>query len=271
MGIEKKNAEIIREALAAIQKAHDLLNQLKRTDDEEKAMQIEFGPWMDAEDLAYSMSKDTQVELGAAMAHLSTSRGLYLGRLGFAREARRYLDEMEAEFDEENDDDLDLDEYPEHDPLIFPSDVPPEDMKIIRDLAKVERDHIALARRADMKDISDILKLDEVTSRKLDQLMKKGAKLREQLLEGQLASVLLDFDDDVEDMKKMASHLFFLYAAERQRAERVGKDPDEDFYYAGNNLYKFAVVAQIQAEDEEDEYEEEDWDDEDPDGGDEDE
>ena len=74
-----------------------------------------------------------------------------------------------------------------------------------------------------------------------------------------------------EDLKKMVSHLFFLYAAERHRVERTGEEPNEDFFYAGNNIYKQAIVAQIMAEDDEEEYEEEDWDDEDPDGGDEDE
>ena len=256
-----KNAEIMAEAITSIQKGFDLLNQLKRPDNEGKAMQIDFGPWTDAEDLAYSLVKDTQVDLADVMEHLERGKGLFAGLRDFTKEARRYLNEIEEEFEE--DEDLDLDEYPEHDPLVFPDDVPPEDMKTIRELAELEREHLDLARRADMKDACDLLTLDEVTSRKLDQLMKRGAKLREELLEGQLASVMLDFEDDVEDMKKVGAHLFFLYAAERQRAERTGKVPDEDFYYAGNNLYKFAVVAQIEDEDDEDEYEEEVWDDDD--------
>ena len=60
-------------------------------------------------------------------------------------------------------------------------------------------------------------------------------------------------------MKKMAAHLFFLYSVERGQAEKDGKDVVEDFFYAGENMYRFAVVEQISSEDDEDEYEEEDW------------
>ena len=77
-----------------------------------------------------------------------------------------------------------------------------------------------------MKDLSDLMNLDEVTSRKISNLMEKSRKLREKLLQGPLAMAVLDFDDDIEDMKKMASILLCLYAAERQAAEREGREPD---------------------------------------------
>jgi len=112
--------------------------------------------------------------------------------------------------------------------------------------------------------VSDFLNLDEVTSKKVDKLMKRGQELRDALMSGPLANVMLDFVDDVKDLKKMAATMFFLYAAERQSAEHEDRDPDEDFFYAGLNLYKHAVVEQISAEDDDDDFEDLDddaWDD----------
>ncbi len=268
-----RNAEIIAEAIAYIQKGFDLLNQVERTAEPiSEDMPAQIGPWTCGEDLAYSMVKDAQADLDGALMHLEAGRGLFAGKRVFSREAEKYLDDLHVKYDDE---DLDLDEYPEYDPLVFPGDVPEEDMKIIRALAELEREHIALDRRIGKIDISDFLNLDEVTSRKFDHLIEKGIELREQLLQGSLAAAVLDYDDDVEDMKKMASILLFLYTAERQQAENEERKPDEDYYYAGSYMYKHAVVEQLSAEDDddwnEDDWDEDDLDDDDWDDGDEDE
>ncbi len=266
-----RNAEIIAEAIEYIQKGFDLLKQVERTAEPiSEVMPAQIGPWTCGEDLAYSMVEDAQADLDGVLVHLDAGRGLFAGKRAFSREAEKYLDDLHMKYDDE-----DLDEYPEYDPPVFPGDVPEEDMKTIRALAELEREHIALDRRLGMKDISDFMNLDEVTSRKIDRLMIKGNELRDQLLQGSLAAAVLDYDDDVQDMKKMASILLFLYAAERQQAENEERKPDEDYYYAGQNMYKHAVVEQLSAEDDED-WGEEDWDeadldDDDWDDGDEDE
>lgn len=268
-----RNAELIAEAIEYIQRGLDLLNRVERTAEPiSEVMPAQIGPWTCGEDLAYSMVEDAQADLDGVLVHLDAGRGLFAGKRVFSREAEKYLDDLHVKYDDE---DLDLDEYPEYDPLVFPGDVPEEDMKIIRALAELEREHIALDRRIGKIDISDFLNLDEVTSRKFDHLIEKGIELREELLQGSLAAAVLDYDDDVEDMKKMASILLFLYTAERQQAENEERKPDEDYYYAGSYMYKHAVVEQLSAEDDDDwneeDWEEDDLDDDDWDDGDEDE
>jgi hypothetical protein len=46
----------------------------------------------------------------------------------------------------------------------------------------------------------------------------------------------------------MAAQLFFLYSQTRMRAETEGGEPEEDFFYAGSNLYAHAVADQIMEE-----------------------
>ena len=263
MNQKENNVEVLSKAMELIRQGVDMLDQLKRPLDEKPVAKFEVGPWTGPGDLAYNMAKDTQIDMMTALEHLESSRGLFAGVRGFNREAEKYLRELDQEFGEEPD--LDLDEVSEYDPLVFPDYVAPEDMEIIRELAKTERDHRDLTKHTDITSISDFLNLDEVTGKKVDKLMKRGQELRDALMSGPLANVMLDFVDDVKDLKKMAATMFFLYAAERQSAEHEDRDPDEDFFYAGLNLYKYAVVEQISAEDDDDDdfedLEEDAWDD----------
>ncbi|MBO5567587.1 MAG: hypothetical protein J6A79_01385, partial [Clostridia bacterium] len=68
--------------------------------------------------------------------------------------------------------------------------------------------------------------------------------------------------DPIEDLKTMAAQMFFLYSQERMRAEVEGREPDEEFFYAGSNLYAHAVVSQIadaNADEEDDEADDDDY------------
>jgi hypothetical protein len=154
-----RNAEIIAEAIEYIQRGLDLLNRVERTAEPiSEVMPAQIGPWTCGEDLAYSMVEDAQADLDGMLEHLDAGRGLFAGKRVFSREAEKYLDDLHVKYDDE---DLDLDEYPEYDPLVFPGDVPEEDMKIIRALAELEREHIAMDRRIGKIDISDFLRLEQ--------------------------------------------------------------------------------------------------------------
>lgn len=98
MSRKEKNAGILRDAAISFQKGMDLLNELVPKRDYGEPAEERIGPWMDAEDLAYSMAKDAQKYMDGILEHLERSRGLYAGRLDFGEEARRYLAEMKAEF-----------------------------------------------------------------------------------------------------------------------------------------------------------------------------
>ena len=158
-----RNAEIIAEAMEYIQKGFDLLNQVERTAEPiSEVMPAQIGPWTCGEDLAYSMVEDAQADLDGVLVHLDAGRGLFAGKRVFSREAEKYLDDLHVKYDDE---DLDLDEYSEYDPLVFPGDVPEEDMKIIRALAELERDGLLETMRTTGKFVTqDQERISEIRS-----------------------------------------------------------------------------------------------------------
>ena len=142
-------------------------------------------------------------------------------------------------------------------PLVFVDDVPLPIRKMVKDLARVERDELA-ARKENAGKYPDVasmlMNMDEFSSRRSAKLQEEGQYLRQKIVESELGEAVLDGYDYVEDMKDMAAQLFFLYAQERIMAESEGREPDEDYFYAANNLLTHAMIAQI-ADDDEDEEE----------------
>ena len=156
---------------------------------------------------------------------------------------------------------------PDHRPLVFVDDISLLTRKLIKDVAKVEQDELAFRKENVSKglDVADmIFSMDDEAMKKSSELQERGWKAREALMNSDLGQAILDMYDPIEDMKDMAAQMLFLYAQDRMRAETSGGKPDEDYFYAGYNLYSHAAVAQM-AYDEDDEYYEDDDDDEDDD------
>ena len=131
-------------------------------------------------------------------------------------------------------------------PLFLLEDLSLPVRKKIRDVAKIAREEIAF-RKKDKSSV-DYEELDQ----QIESLVNRGWKAREKLLDSELGDDLLDVYDPIEQMKMMAGQMLFLYAESRLKAETEGGKPDEDFFYAGANLYSHAVADQIHEEDEDD-------------------
>ena len=160
------------------------------------------------------------------------------------------MDNMLDDFEQaEEDEDYENDWDEERKPIITPNDLTIPTMELIHGLAEDERKRWKNnGNPYDEKEMDRLIKEHE-----------KGAQIRMQLMDSDLADKLADGIDPVEDMKIVAAHLMFLYAQERQIAEQEGRKPNEDFFYAGSNLYNFAAVEQKMDEDDD----AEDWDEDD--------
>ena len=158
-----------------------------------------------------------------------------------------------ADDDEEEDDDED------RRPIIYPEDITLPTRRLIRDVAKMEHEEMAFRKKNAAKQPGD---LNEKTIKEFMKLDEKGWKAREALMNSDLAQMILECYDPIEDLKTMAAQMFFLYSQERMRAEVEGREPDEEFFYAGSNLYAHAVVSQIadaNADEEDDEADDDDY------------
>lgn len=133
-------------------------------------------------------------------------------------------------------------------PLIFPDELSLPVRKLIREIAKIEHEEIAFRKKNLHKTAEEI---DEATQKEFLDLENRGWDVREALLDSELGDDILDKEDPVEDLKTMAAQMLFLYAQTRSRAETEGGEPEEDFFYAGSNLYAHAVVDQVTEENEE--------------------
>ena len=143
------------------------------------------------------------------------------------------------------DDEGDLDDRR---PIIYPDELSLPTRKLIGDVAKLEREEMAFRKKHMGKKPEDI---DEATQKEFLKLDNKGWKIREALLDSDLGQEILEAYDQVEDLKTMAAQMFFLYSQTRMRAETDGGESEEDFFYAGSNLYAHAVADQIMEEDNE--------------------
>ncbi len=144
-------------------------------------------------------------------------------------------------------------------PLIFPDEISLPVRKLIREVAQIEHEEIAFRKKNLYKTPEEI---DEETQEEFLDLDKRGYDAREALLDSDLGDKILDMEDPVEDLKDMAAQMLFFYAQTRSRAETEGGEPEEDFFYAGSNLYAHAVVDQVTEENESDDED----DDSDPEG-----
>jgi hypothetical protein len=130
-------------------------------------------------------------------------------------------------------------------PIIYPDELSLPTRKLIADMAKLEHEEMAFRKKHMGKKPEDI---DEATQKEFLKLDHKGWKIREALLDSDLGQEILEAYDPVEDLKTMAVQMFFLYSQTRMRAETEGGEPEEDFFYAGSNLYAHAVAEQIMEE-----------------------
>ena len=153
------------------------------------------------------------------------------------------LDETEDEVleMEENED---FDDFVDRKPVITPDDIDPTTMALIRNLAANEHDRLKnggkrVLSRGDYESDEGVRRIEQYGD---------GNKLRMKLMNTDFAEKLVDGLDPLEDMKIIAAHLFFLYAQERQEAEREGRRIDEDYYYAASNLFNYAAIHQIAEE-----------------------
>lgn len=133
-------------------------------------------------------------------------------------------------------------------PLIFPDELSLPVRKLIREVAKIEHEEIAFRKKNLHKTAEEI---DEASQKEFLKLDQRGWDIREALLDSELGDDILDKEDPVEDLKTMAAQLLFFYAQTRSKAETEGGEPEEDFFYAGSNLYAHAVVDQVKEENEE--------------------
>lgn len=171
----------------------------------------------------------------------------------------KWDDLMDALYDDDNEDYEDEDEEEDRRPIIYPEDITLPTRKLIRDVARIEHEEMAFRKKNAGKQPSD---LNEKTVKEFLKLDKKGWKARETLMNSDLAQMILELYDPIEDLKMMAAQMFFLYSQERMRAEVEGREPDEEFFYAGSNLYAHAVVSQIadaNADEEDDEADDDDY------------
>ena len=130
-------------------------------------------------------------------------------------------------------------------PIIYPDELSLPTRKLIADVAKLEHEEMAFRKKHMGKKPEDI---DEATQKEFLKLDHKGWKIREALLDSDLGQEILEAYDSVEDLKTMAAQMFFLYSQTRMRAETDGGESEEDFFYAGSNLYAHAVADQIMEE-----------------------
>ena len=130
-------------------------------------------------------------------------------------------------------------------PLIFPDDLSLPVRQMIRKAAEQEREETAFRKRV------TAMKPGEITEEILkenDALQEKGRGPRQALTESDLGKQILRGEDPVENMKTLAAQMFFLYSSARILAEADGTEPEEDFYYAGANLYAHAAADQWEEE-----------------------
>lgn len=142
-------------------------------------------------------------------------------------------------------------------PIIYPDEISLPTRKLIADVAKIEHEEMAFRKENYHKSQDQI---DVAAVKKFLALEKKGWKAREALLDSDLGKLILEMYDPVEDMKTMAAQMLFLYSQERMKAETEGGEPDEDFFYAGSNLYAHAVVDQMSDENDNEDADEDDSD-----------
>jgi len=140
------------------------------------------------------------------------------------------LEDAESDFDEERR------------PIIFPDELSLPTRKLIREVAKIEKEEAAFLKNH-LNDAVDDLDSDE--EKVYFSLVDRGWDARENLLASDLGDEILDGYDPVEDMKIMAAQLLFMYAQTRTKAKMEGGRPDEDLFYAGSNLYGHAVADQL--------------------------
>ena len=127
-------------------------------------------------------------------------------------------------------------------PIIFPDELSLPTRKLIREVAKIEKEEAAFLKKH-LNDAVDDLDSDE--EKEYFSLVDRGWDAREALLASDLGDEILDGYDPVEDMKIMAAQLLFMYAQTRTRAKMEGGKADEDLFYAGSNLYGHAVADQL--------------------------
>ena len=111
----------------------------------------------------------------------------------------------------------------ERKPIVLPEMIDPDTRRVIRKLAKIEKE-----RWEEKEPSTDAM-----------------FKLESKLMKSSFAHMVRDGVDYVEDEKMVAAHLLFLYTQERQIALLEGRKPDEDFLLAGSCLYNIASLVQM--------------------------
>ena len=132
-------------------------------------------------------------------------------------------------------------------PIVYPEEITLPTRKLIMDLAKIEFEELSVWKKH--IDSEGLTSLDIASFNHNLELNKKGFKIRNALLDSDLASLIGELKDPVEEMKTMAAMLLFLYSHERMRHFLLDKKLDESLYYAGANMYRHAVIMQKMFED----------------------
>jgi len=168
------------------------------------------------------------LSVGKAFSILESARDLLEGRSDCETEYKR-LEELIYEDGQ----------YPMK-PLLYPEDVTLPLRSRITSLARIEQEELGVLRRSrGNPDYPDTAAYNRDLI-----ITRKGIRARGDLLAHEQMQPYLHKKHPAEELKAAAAMMFFLYSQDRTRKSLSGEEPDETYYYAGENLYRYAVVMQ---------------------------
>ncbi len=137
----------------------------------------------------------------------------------------------------------------------FPTDV----SKLIKRLAKIEKDEIDFTRK---------YANEKMTEKRMEtwlKMMNKGENIRDEMIRH---SFFADVYEGVEerchytDMHQLGMILMNAYTMDRIEKEVHGEEPDEDLFYAAASLIQNAMTEMEGEEDDDEDWDDDDWDEE---------
>lgn len=193
------------------------------------------------ESIEFAQLAEANLHILKSMPSLASAYGLMTGELDYQKE----YENLQKLFDEE--DEKYYKQMTPAKPIVYLNELSLPTRKMIKDLAQIEFEELRILKHSHAA--GSMQEPDIATFKRSAEINKKGEILRMKLLGSDLAIKLLDIQDPFEQNKTFAGILLCLYSQEKTQAIIEDRKADDSLYFAGENIYRHAIMWQKMSED----------------------